>query len=298
MRYRPFNLSGLSASAITLVLEDAPGRAEERLKLIYAALELGVNSFELATADPLAAEQLGHAIEAAGRRVLVLTLRLARTVGTGSEAEGFSPANLEAGLDAALARTGARAFDALVLDGPEAGELSAMAMDVLQQAKGAGKVAMVGLAAAGELADAYLARGGFDLLCTPFNVGSGWPERNRIKNAVARSMTVMGCDYDPFADGAATPSAADEETRPKGLGRLFHRHDPETASRYDFLHRARDWTADQLALAFALTEPAIATVLVKPETPEALEALADAVEREIPTGVAAQIEMARFSVVS
>lgn len=294
MRYRPFNASGVSASAITLVLDGSVVRASDRLKLIYAALELGVNSFELPAGDPDMAEDLGHAVAAVGRRLLILTLRMGRSRMV--DGEGFSPASLRADLDQALARSGLDRFDAVVLDGPGPGDLSREALDVLHQARASRRIDMVGLASEGRTADSYLASGGFDLLVTPFNLRSGWPERNRIKSAVQNGMTVIGCGYDA---AAAPPGEGEgEEHRPKGLGRLFHRADPREVHAYGFLDRTPGWTSEQISLAYALTEPAVATVLVAADSRETLEDLAAAAENEMPTGVAAQIEMARFSAVA
>ena len=64
---------------------------------------------------------------------------------------------------------------------------------------------------------------------------------------------------------------------------------------YAFLDHTYSWTGQQITLAYALTEPGLASVMVQPETPALLESLSEAVERELPAGVAAQIEIARFA---
>ncbi|MFT4255208.1 MAG: aldo/keto reductase, partial [Caulobacter sp.] len=64
---------------------------------------------------------------------------------------------------------------------------------------------------------------------------------------------------------------------------------------YDFLDSTPGWTAQELCLGYALTEPSLATVQVITRKRDKLEALAQVVERDLPTGCAAQIEMARFS---
>ena len=61
MRYRPFGVSGSAISNLTLSFGAAAlarGRAAG-LDLLYSALEAGINSYRLETADPVAAEVLG-----------------------------------------------------------------------------------------------------------------------------------------------------------------------------------------------------------------------------------------------
>ena len=67
------------------------------------------------------------------------------------------------------------------------------------------------------------------------------------------------------------------------------------AGTYRFLDTTPGWTAEQLCLGYALTEPSLATVQVEVEDPEHLASLAEITERDLPAAVAAQIEMARFS---
>ena len=59
--------------------------------------------------------------------------------------------------------------------------------------------------------------------------------------------------------------------------------------------RTRNWSPEEICLAYALTEPSLATVQIHAERAERLEALAAIPDREMPPGVSAQIEMARFS---
>jgi hypothetical protein len=67
------------------------------------------------------------------------------------------------------------------------------------------------------------------------------------------------------------------------------------AGTYAFLERTRNWTAEEICLAHALTEPSLSSVQVSAERSERIEALAAIPDREMPPGVSAQIEMARFS---
>ena len=64
---------------------------------------------------------------------------------------------------------------------------------------------------------------------------------------------------------------------------------------YEFLTNTPGWSAEDICLGYALTEPSLATVRVTADSPQEVERLAAVVERDLPTGVCAQIEMARFS---
>lgn len=289
MRYRPFNKTGLSASAITLLLDDSAMRSGERLQLVNAALEAGINSFELAAFNPEVAHAMQAAIKALGRGVLVITLRIGREGREGALV--FTPESLRGQIAKALNHTGAQYLDAVVLDDPGEGDISSAAIRTLQAAKAARQIRQIGLSGAGAVTDKYMRSGQFDLLATGFGVQSGWAERNRIKAAQNLGMTVTGYGFDI----AAAPRSGAVE-KPKGLKGLFAKK-PEAAviHAYDFMRETRGWTAEALGLVFALTEPALASVCVEARSIDHLQSLAEAVERELPSGVAAQIEMARFT---
>ena len=73
-------------------------------------------------------------------------------------------------------------------------------------------------------------------------------------------------------------------------------HNPlEGVGSYRFLHDTKNWTAEEICLAYCLTEPSIATVLVTSDDPEHLAQLAAVPDRDMPPGLAAQVEMARFA---
>ncbi len=287
MRYRPFNNTGLSASAITLLLDDSHMRPGERIKLVKAALEAGINSFELAGHNPETAQAVEWAIKAVGRRVLVVSLRIDREREDAMSV--FTPDHLRKRITNALLHTGARYLDAVVLNDPGPDEVSAESIKALRAAKSAHQVSQIGLSGSGPATDAYIACGRFDLLATGFGVKSGWIERNRIKAAQDLGMTVTGYNFD--VEAAPERAAA---LRPKGLKGLFFKSDPAVVHAYDFMRRIRGWTAEELGLAFALTEPALASVRVAAKSIDHLQSLAAAVERELPSGFGAQIEMARF----
>ena len=147
------------------------------------------------------------------------------------------------------------------------------------------------LGVAGEGVDAALRRPGVDLLGAAYHLGSQWADRNRIKTAVEEGRSVFGDGYYPRLDARGADGAPK-----RGLFGLARR--PAAIDRtggYDFLRRTPNWAADEICLAYALTEPCLATIVVEAAATEDVERLAAVTERELPTGLAAQIEMARFA---
>lgn len=277
MRYRPFTLSGLSTSAVTLAVPAM--REHDAFNLICAALEHGINSFDIAGGDEAAAAALGRAIPSVGRGVIVLTLTIERVDRT---EDIFPFAKM------ALRASGAQYLDALVLR--EDGAPSDITLRQIESMKTARRLRLAGVAADGDGADQALAVPGLDVLGATYNVSSGWPERNRIKAAAARGMSIIGRNYhiDP-----ARPVKAEGA---KGLGRLFKKAPPAQIQRaYDFMSTTPGWTAQQIGLVHALMEPALATVRVETASIPLLGELAEAVDRVLPPNVATQIELARVA---
>jgi aryl-alcohol dehydrogenase-like predicted oxidoreductase len=292
MRYRPLGVTGMSVSVVSMVLPDTDGRnrpADWR-GLIYAALEHGVNTFEVVGRHPSIAEGLVQALDAVERRLVFIGWRLGETMShTGALARDFSPAGLRYSTESILSRTGLDYLDAVILDDPKSEELAPDALQALKDLRSAGKVRMLGVAGEDDAIDAYITTGAFDVLATPFNLTSGWKQRLRLKAAIERNMGVIGYDHHPHtlrrsqAPVAKSPIWGGAKAKPlEGMGT------------YAFLDTTPRWTSEELCLAYALTEPCLATVQVIADKPERLASLAAVAERDLPPGAAAQIEMARF----
>jgi aryl-alcohol dehydrogenase-like predicted oxidoreductase len=67
------------------------------------------------------------------------------------------------------------------------------------------------------------------------------------------------------------------------------------AGSHSFLQTTPGWTAEQICLAYALTEPAVTTVQMPVKDLEHLADLADVPERSLPAQITAQIEMSHFT---
>lgn len=294
MRYRPLGNTGMSVSAMSLVLDGSlPGMREaDWIGLIYAALENGVNAFEVVGNQPTLIDGVGQALQAIDRRLVFLAWRLGWSIGTsGQPVRDFSPEALARMVETVIARTGLTYLDATILDDPAADEFSPRALDMLRRLKDMGRIRLLGVTGRDDAMDAYISSGAFDLIATPFSLMSGWKERLRVKAAVDRDMVVVGHGYYPQA--MLEPKAHEQ-----GKGGLWGR----TAAKplagmgtYAFLERTAHWSGEEICLAYAMTEPSLCTVQVPADRIDRVELMAAVCERELPSGVPAQIEMARFA---
>lgn len=297
MRYRALGRTGQTLSGVTLAIDDETPAAL-RTALIYGALEAGVNSFDIGGSEMSILDDVGPALASVDRRLLFVTLRL----GVGRDASGqlvrdFSPERLIGVIETATARSGLGYFDLALLDDPAGPELSLMTLAALKAARDEGRVRRLGVAGQGPDMDAYIASKAFDALVTPYSLASGWQDRNRLKEAANLDMAVLGYGYYPSAARRPLLGAAASGgflTRLLGgTGKAAKGPAPRTG--YEFLDTIPGWTPEQVCLAYALTEPGLASILVHARSVEEIEQLAAVTDRDLPSQLPAQIEMARFS---
>lgn len=285
MRYRPFGKDGMAISAITLRLADHPRMgARDWRDLVLAGLEGGINSFEIDGVSTALLDGAAEALAAVERRLLFVGWRLR------SGGELLSAQAAHDLVDQAVERCGLSYVDLVTVDDPGPA-FPPTAMAALQGLRQAGLIRSLGLASRGDSQERHLAGGLFDALAAPFNLSSGWADRHRIRYAVGRDIAVIGEDFWP-------QSLRERESRPlfKKPSLWRRRTDPlSNLGGYAFLDETPGWNAQALCLGYALTEPSLATVQVVTTRRETLETFAEVVERDLPTGCAAQIEMARFS---
>lgn len=295
MRFRPFGVTGTAVSAISLALSDGPKRLSpaDWTRLTYAALESGVNTFEIVGRDPALLDGVSLGLQAVDRHLVFVALRLGST---GERKYDFSAENLARTVEATLARGGFEYLDAVLLDDPADDALPPEALSTLKALRSAGRTRMIGVCGQNPAVDAYITTRQFDILSIPYNLISGWTTRNRIRAALDNDMTVVGYDFFPGEmRELLQPSAPSILQRRSLLG-----HRPTTANplagsgTYAFLEQTNGWTAEELCLAYALTQPALATIQITTDQAVRLAELADVTERELPAGLSSRIEMARF----
>jgi len=297
VRYRPLGKSGMVVSTISLSMTDrtAVVRSSDWVTLIYSAFENGINSFEINGDTPGMIDGLSQALSAVDRKLVYIAWRVGVRMGpAGTPIRDFSAGALCRTVDGVLARSGIGYLDAVVLDDPHTEEFSPQALDQLKLMRADGRARMLGVAGQDDALDALLTTGAFDVLYLPFSLTSGWVERRRLKTAVERDMGIVSYDYYPknfHGGGASAAPKSGGWGRPK----LATRASPLAgAGTYAFLDRTRNWTPEEICLAYALTEPSLASVQIAADRAERVEALAAIPDREMPPGVSAQIEMARF----
>lgn len=291
MRYRPFGQTGTAVSAVSLALTDMKGwDARDWTALTHAALEQGINAFEIVGKSPALLEGLTAGLGDLERRLLFVGLRLGMPI---NGQRDYSPQALVGAIQATVAKTGLDYLDVVLLDDPAEDSLSPEALATLKAERARGSVRMIGVAGLDPAIDFYIATGAFQVLAMPFGVMSGWLDRRRIREAIDREMAVMGTAFVP--EGLAGQVA---EAKPKRglLGLRRNRSNPlEGVGTYAFLDTTPGWTMEEICLAYALTEPSLATMQVTSDQSRRLEAFASVAERDLPAGLSSRIEMARFS---
>lgn len=272
MRYRPYGKAGQVVSAVSLLLDGArrlPGR--EWRALVTAAMDNGINGFEIAGDAPALVEAVGEAMSEVERELLFVAWR--------PQSLAAEPSDT---VQAFLARTGLGYLDLLNFDA------APPAQEALQRMRQGRLVRSYGLTSDDDDTDLLIARGAFDALTTCYSPISGWRERNRLKKAAEQGMAVIARNIWPEA---IQPKPA--LFRKPLLGR--GKNPLAGIGGYHFLEGTHGWTAEEICLAYVLTEPAVTTVRFEIDRVDRLARLAEVPDRDLPTGVAAQIEMARFS---
>ena len=299
MRYRPFGGTGAAVSNLTLSLgAEALARGRAGLsELIFTALEAGVNSYHLENADPVLAEIVGEALGHVERRLVCVGMTLGVGDGRKKGFRDFSAEGLSGAIDQALHASGLGWFDVAVLDEPADDELPQASLIVLKAQRKAGHVRLLGVSGDAPVMDVYVSTGAFDVLYTPFHANVEWRIRSRMRAARERDMAIFTYDYFPESLSterkAAGAGAAPKKKGLFGFGAKPVEQGLANAGSFAFLHQTPNWKAEEICLAFTLTDPAIASVIVEAINPERMEALAAVPERDLPPGLSAQIEMAR-----
>ncbi|MFN5618287.1 MAG: oxidoreductase [Brevundimonas sp.] len=300
MRYRPFGRGGGALSSVSVRLGVAAAiRGPDFVRsLIYAALEQGVNAYVLESADPVLAGMVGDALSAVERELVTVAVTLGAGDGRRGSLRDFSPEGLTHAIDRVLNVSGLGWIDVSLLDQPGENELPQISLQALKAQRSADRTRMLGVAGDGEVMDAYVSTGAFDVLATPYHVNAPWSVRSRIRAARERDMTILAYDFYPSVLSRGPRVAISAPPARRGLfGLGSSRGAPDAAAgsadAFAFLHCVQGWTAEQLCLGFVLTDPAMTSVMVDVDTVERLNQIIDVPERDLPSGLAAQIEMAR-----
>lgn len=291
MRYRPFGISGKAVSAISLLLKEGAAlpNALACRSFIFSAMESGVNCFELIAGSDVMCSGLHAALAAVERRLLFISLRL-----RGEPGRPLTQEHISHVVRSGLQKSGVVYFDLLMLDEAAFHTLTPESHKFLDDLRGSGLVLQIGVTGGGDVIDAAIADPTFEVAAATFNLTSGWDTRRRMKEAGAANMAMVALDV--FPQALIRPqAAASGESQKAGLFRRRQAEPLAGAGSYAFLHETPGWAASEICLAYALTDPSFATIQVEVTRSEVVERMSAVADRDLPTGVAAQIEMARFS---
>ncbi|HEY2709825.1 MAG TPA: aldo/keto reductase [Caulobacteraceae bacterium] len=282
MRYRPFGHTGIAVSALSLSLDGDGDRRkpEEWRAFVHAAFEEGINSFEFVKPSQAMLEGFAEGASVVKRSLLFLTLRADPAL-EGRRLEGW--------VADVIGRAGIGELNLLTIEAT-APEFDGSLVAGLRL-KDINLVRRLSVAGYGDQVTDHLEDPLFDAVIMPFGILSGWRDRNLTRVALERQMGVIASD--PCPEGLlGLAEQAVQEAKPG----WFKRPEPlKGAGTYAFLQHTRGWTPEQICVAYALTEPAVATALMAVDDVKHMALLAQATDRDLPSSVTAQIEMARFS---
>ena len=292
MRYRPFGGAGVAVSCVSLSFferPDQPRDAHTWNAVTLRALEAGVNFFELVEPTEAMLLGVGQGLSGLERRLLFVSWRAPNALSNSAYA-----LQLARDIRSGAQVSGLQEFDMLMVDeppgSPTTGEIAAATTSLMAVTEDE-PIKLLGIRGEGDGLDAAITTGAFDAVATPYSLASGWRERHRIKAASNRDMAVIGLQAYPNEMREASKGP-----KPKRSSIWRRASDPLSGSgTYQFLSTTPGWTAEEICLGYALTEPALSSVQIEADTPEHIEALAEVPERDMPVQVSAQIEMARFS---
>lgn len=294
MRYRPFGHSGQALSALGLNVSWAKlGRSRNAAtRLLNTALENGINTFHLTSAHPDLLAAATETFAVVDRRVLFISLS-AEEEGSGDPADEYRLEPLRERLRGVIKSSGLQWIDLLVFHANGFDRIPDRSWTFITALREAGMLKFTGATANDDLIKVAVDDGRFNILKTVFDIDTSWNKRHLLDYALAQGMAVFGHDF--FPAQYRKPEAVVPK---KGWLGLFGGQsiDPLAGrGTYAFLHQTPDWTAEELCLSYALTQPNLSTLFVNADDPEHLDSLVAVVERAMPTSVPAQIEMARFS---
>jgi aryl-alcohol dehydrogenase-like predicted oxidoreductase len=288
MRYRPFGITGKAVSAVSLALGrggKGPGDAAGWRNLMFAGMENGINCFDIEVGLEALEFGVAQALQAVERRLvfLIFTMR-------SDPRRPFTVEHLAETVKRGLARSSAGYIDVLMFDPETYAVLTPRARALLARLKEADLVLQLGVCGEADALDAAVADPDFEVLATPYNLTSEWKARRVLREASAAGMAAIG--YDPAPADMVQPP---QQPKLIAMPRRKEVHNPLSGvGTYAFLHTTSGWTPEALCVAYALTEPALATLQIDISLAGQLEDLACVPERDPPTGLGAQVEMARF----
>lgn len=269
MLYRPLGQTGMTVSEIGLGCASWWGNRafdeREAARLVHAALDRGVTfldtgaSYSGGEAEP----RLGRVLR--GRKLDgVVVATKAGTRHEGRVVRDFAPASLVASAERSLRNLGLETLPLLQLHGPAIAELTDELLAALEDLKRRGVVRALGVNSFDPEVIAHVAGlPAFDVVMIDYNVLR--PERAALidlaagqgKGVLAGMALAMG-----HTGGQVLKLRAPRDVWYALRALKNHRDDVRRGTRFGFLHRLRDMSGPQAALAYVLTHPGVSCAVV------------------------------------
>ena len=313
MRYRKLGASGLKVSEIGLgswLTYGGTVAEEQAIACMHRAFELGVNFFDTANVygRGAAEEVTGRALKAFRRDDYVLATKVYFPMGEGPNDRGLSRKHIVEQCHASLRRLGVDYVDLYQCHRADASTPLEETLRALDDLVTQGKVLYVGVSMwpAETLDEARRIQVKLNL--DP--IVSNQPEYSLLARdieddvlPVSRQLGIGQVVYSPMAQGVLTgkylpgeqPPAGTRATTPDGSGFIArYLHDDVLGAVQNLRPIADELgiTMAQLAIAWVLREPGVASAIVGASRPEQVEDNVAAVGVELPPEVLARIDEA------
>ncbi|GAB4524175.1 MAG: aldo/keto reductase [Amphiplicatus sp.] len=267
--------------------------ARKATRLVAAAVESGVRHFDTAGfyGRGEAERRLGAALEEIGEPVFVSTKTGTRYRGLAEPEKDFSEAAIIADVEASLRRLRRERVDLLYLHGPSP-EALARAVPALERLRREGKIDRWGVCAQGEEEIARAVEGGAQAVMAAYNLFDR-SHRQAFRAAKARGAGVVAIS--PLAQGLFARDffrlrrPADAWRVARALARKRPALERIRAGA-SALEGVEGWTPAQLALAYALAEPAIDVALTTTTRLGHLRESVEAASRTPPVEIIERLE--------
>jgi aryl-alcohol dehydrogenase-like predicted oxidoreductase len=293
MLYRPYGLSGIALSAVSLRISwEAANNNTNKLKaLITAALENGINAYHF---DYIDADMMRCAAEVFSivKRPLLFLSATAHSAPRTANATSYAYEPLRARLKVAVKECGFDYLDMVQFYNPINSGTPDESWAFMKSLREARMVRAFGAEAPDEDLAPLIRSSQFQIVRTAFDLDTTWEKRNLLDLAQSRGITIFGSDYFPEA------YRRKENVVPKAArGGWFRKASNPEASlgTYAFLYTTSGWCAEELCLGYALHQTGLTTVMIEADNVAQVNLLASVPGRYLPPSVPAQIEMARFN---
>jgi aryl-alcohol dehydrogenase-like predicted oxidoreductase len=302
MLYRPLGRTDFSVSEIGFGCASYWGKSRfperQALGLVHQALDLGITLFDTGASYSAgeAEPRLGRALKGRDISKLIISTKAGTFhAGGGRIGRDFSAAGVTRSAEQSLARLGLDTLPILQLHGPALGDLTDELLAALAVLKGRGLVRSLGLNSFDPVVlEHAISLGVFDVMMVDYNVLR--PERAPlIARAAAAGMGVLAGM--PLAMGhtglqvARIRGLQDLWYAARGLAR--HRQEVKAGAAFGFLHRRRDLTGSQAALAYVLDDPNVTSAVFGTTRAAHLAENVQASGLALPADLRAQIERAQ-----